>query len=380
MTTDSVYARLAEHLSRLGMGYPVREDLLDMLKEVFTPLEAEAALAIPNRPIPLEPVRVDEIAKGTELTREALVEVLEGLDQKGLLFSAVMENGEKGYALHQVGFGFPQTFHWKGEDTPQARKMASLTAKYFNRQVTREAFSPSETKPYRYIPVGKTVPAGVQAVYPFHMMEEVIRKARLIAVAHCPCRIAFRLAGKGCDHPTEVCVKFNNMARYVIDKGLAKEISREEALELVRKTEEAGLVHFVDNAEGDVQHNCNCCGCACWNVGSIRRRKIPRDVLMATYFIRTTDESLCTGCGECADICPVQAVKLEGDLPVIEEGWCIGCGVCATVCTSGAVQITIRPDKSGALPAPTFRELHEKIKEEKGLSLTEATGSTKKNV
>ena len=380
MTTDSVYARLAEHLSRLGMGYPVREDLLDMLKEVFTPLEAEAALAIPNRPIPLEPVRVDEIAKGTELTREALVEVLEGLDQKGLLFSAVMENGEKGYALHQVGFGFPQTFHWKGEDTPQARKMASLTAKYFNRQVTREAFSPSETKPYRYIPVGKTVPAGVQAVYPFHMMEEVIRKARLIAVAHCPCRIAFRLAGKGCDHPTEVCVKFNNMARYVIDKGLAKEISREEALELVRKTEEAGLVHFVDNAEGDVQHNCNCCGCACWNVGSIRRRKIPRDVLMATYFIRTTDESLCTGCGECADICPVQAVKLEGDLPVIEEGWCIGCGVCATVCASGAVQITIRPDKSGALPAPTFRELHEKIKEEKGLSLTEATGSTKKNV
>jgi ferredoxin len=366
MTTETVYADLAEHLSRLGMGYPVREDLVDILKEVFDPLEAKVALAIPNRPIPLQTVRVDEIALNSDLQREALVEVLEGLDQKGLLYSAITEDGEKGYALHQVGFGFPQTFHWKGEDTPQARKMAGLTAKYFNRQVTREAFSPSETKPYRYIPVGKTVPAGVQAVYPFHMMEEVIRKARLIAVAHCPCRIAFRLAGRGCDHPTEVCMKFNDMARYVLDKGLAKEISKEEAMEIVRKTEEAGLVHFVDNAEGEVQHNCNCCGCACWNVGSIRRRKIPRDVLMATYFLRTTDEGLCTGCGECADICPVQAVKLDGGLPVVDEAWCIGCGVCAKVCATGAVQIMIRPDKSGALPAPTFRELHEKIKEEKG--------------
>ena len=368
MPTDNVYAKLAEHLSRLGMGYPVREDLVDILKEVFSSLEAEVALAIPNTPIPLEPVSVDEILKGTNLDRGPLVEILEGLDQKGLVYSGRMSDGEKGYALHQVGFGFPQTFHWKGEDTPQARKMARLTAKYFNRQVTREAFSPSETKPYRYIPVGKTVPTGVQGVYPFHMMEHVIENAGVIAVAHCPCRMAYRLVGRGCEHPTEVCMKFNDMARYVIDRGLAKEISKDEALEIVRQTEQAGLVHFVDNAEGEIQHNCNCCGCACWNVGSIRRRKIPRDVLMATYFIRRTDEDLCTGCGECVDICPVQAVKLEGDLPVIDEEWCIGCGVCATVCPTGAVQIEVRPDKSGALSAPSFRKLHEKIRLEKSSS------------
>lgn len=366
MTTENIYSNLAEHLSRLGMGYPVREDLVDILKEIFSPLEAEVALAIPHRPIPLEPVGVDEIRKGTNLDKSTLVKVLEELDQKGFIFSGDMENGEKGYALHQVGFGFPQIFHWKGEDTPQARKMAMLTAKYFNRQVTREAFSPSETKPYRYIPVGKTVPTGVQAVYPFHMMEHVIENANVIAVAHCPCRMAYRLAGKGCEHPTEVCMKFNDMARYVIDKGLAKEISKEEALQIVSRTEEAGLVHFVDNAEGDVQHNCNCCGCACWNVGSIRRRKIPRDVLMATYFIRTTDEEQCTGCGECAEICPVQAVRLEEGLPVVEEDWCIGCGVCGTVCPTGAVQIEVRPDKSGALSSSTFRNLHERIRKEKG--------------
>jgi NAD-dependent dihydropyrimidine dehydrogenase PreA subunit len=365
MTTDDVYMKLAEHLSRLCMGYPVREDLVGILKETFSPLEVEVALAIPNGPIPLEPVSVDEIQKHTILERSFLVEVLEELDKKGLLYSAYIQSREKGYALHQVGFGFPQTFHWKGEDTPQARKMARLMAKYFNRQVTREAFAPSETKPYRYIPVGKTVPAGLQAVYPFHLLERVIENAGVIAVAHCPCRIAYRLAGKGCEHPTEVCIKFNDMARYVIDKGLAKEISKGEALDIVRQAEEAGLVHFVDNTEGEIQHNCNCCGCACWNVGSIRRRKIPRDVLMATYFIRTTDEDRCTGCGECVDVCPVQAVNLEGDLPVVDEAWCIGCGVCGNVCPTEAAQITVRPDRSGALPARTFRELHEKIRQEK---------------
>jgi NAD-dependent dihydropyrimidine dehydrogenase PreA subunit len=368
MAVDDLYEKLAEHLSYLVMGYPVREDLVNILREMFNPVEVEVALAVPNRPIPLEPISLDEIQKGIGLESRALEEVLESLARRGLLYSGETESGEKGYALHQVGFGFPQTFHWKGEDTPEARKMARLTAKYFNRQVTREAFSPSETKPYRYIPVGKTVPTELQAVYPFHMMRNVIEKAGVIALAHCPCRIAYRLAGKGCDHPTEVCMKFNDMARYVIDRRFAREISKQEALEIIKKTEEAGLVHFVDNAEGDIQHNCNCCGCACWNVGSIRRRKIPRDVLMATYFIRATDEDLCTACGECLEICPVQAVKLEGNVLVVDEDWCIGCGVCATVCPSGAVQIKARAGKTGELPAKHFKELHEKIREEKNQS------------
>ncbi|MBU2499225.1 MAG: 4Fe-4S binding protein, partial [Proteobacteria bacterium] len=131
--------------------------------------------------------------------------------------------------------------------------------------------------------------------------------------------------------------------------------------EILDRTEDAGLVHFVDNAEGDIQHNCNCCGCACWNVGNIRRRKVPRDVLMATYFIRKTDEDLCSGCGECLEICPVDAVKLEDDVAKVDQEWCIGCGVCDTVCPSGAIKIALRPDKTGELASARFKDLHEKI-------------------
>jgi hypothetical protein len=178
MRTENVYTKLAEHLSYLGMGYPFREELVAILKENFSPQEAEVALAIPTKPIPLQPVEVDEIQKGVDLPREELVGILESLSQRGLLFSARTDQGGKGYAIQQVGFGFPQTFFWKNEDTPHARKMAAMTAKYFNRTVTQEAFSGSATKPYRYIPVGRTIPTTKQAIFPFEMMESVIGKAR----------------------------------------------------------------------------------------------------------------------------------------------------------------------------------------------------------
>jgi len=367
MRQKDVYQRLAEHLSNLGMGYPFREDLVAILKENFSEQEAEVALAIPTRPVPLQPVEVDEIQKGIALPGEKLLDILEDLSRRGLLYSATTDKGEKGFALQQVGFGFPQTFFWKNEDTPHARKMAAMTAKYFSRTVTQEAFSGPATKPYRYIPVGRTIPTSKQAIFPHEMMERVIEKAEVIAVAHCACRVAYRLAGRGCEHPTEVCMKFNDMARYVIDKEFAREISKQEALELITKSEEAGLVHFVDNAEGEIMHNCNCCGCACWNVGSMRRRKIPRDALMATYFMRDTDKDACTGCGACVEICPVQALQMEEDLPVVDEAWCIGCGVCATVCPADAVVIKVREDKKGTAPASNFTELHQRIRQEKGL-------------
>ena len=367
MNAEAVYEKLGKHLSGLSMKYPFREDLIEILKENFSPLEAEVAAGLPNNLAPLETVGVDEILDRAKLPREQVEAALESLAMKGLLFYGETKDGKKAYALHQVGYGFPQTFFWKGEDTPHARKMAELTVKYFNRQVTQESYASSETKPYRYIPVGLSLEAGKQAVYTNHMMEKVIEDARRIAVAHCPCRVISAMRGRECEHPTEVCLKFNDLARYVIDKGIAREVTKQEALEIIKKSEEAGLVHFVDNAEGDIRHNCNCCGCVCWNVGNIRRRKIPRDVIMATYFIRETDEDECAGCGQCMEICPVDAVKMEDDMPQVDTEWCIGCGVCATVCPTGAITMVLRPDRTAELPAATFQELHEKILREKGL-------------
>lgn len=121
---------------------------------------------------------------------------------------------------------------------------------------------------------------------------------------------------------------------------------------------------MVDNAQGQIKHTCNCCGHYCWNVGIIRRRKIPRDQLMAVYFIRETELDECIGCGNCAEICPVDAVKMIDDRPQVDPNWCIGCGVCAVSCPAEIISIKRRLNDQ----APdSFADLHQRIKTEKGL-------------
>ena len=57
-----------------------------------------------------------------------------------------------GYALQQFGYGFPQTFFWRGVDTPHAKKMADLIAKYSRKEQLHEIYGKTKTKAFRYLP------------------------------------------------------------------------------------------------------------------------------------------------------------------------------------------------------------------------------------
>src|SRR4030065_2524338 len=246
---EEVYKKLAKHLSSLGMGYPEKEELLEILRENFTPLEAEVALAIPTRVIPFEPAPVSEIIPPQDISREELESILSNLAQRVLLFSKKLKDGSTGYALQQFGYGFPQTFFWKGVNTPNAKKMAELIAKYSGKDQLKEAYGNTKTKAFRYLPAIPSFEPDSHAVFPFEMMEEVIKKVKVIALVHCPCRATAHLIGKkGCDHSLENCIKCDELAEYLIEKGIGREITKVEALEVIKKSEEAGLVQMVDNA------------------------------------------------------------------------------------------------------------------------------------
>jgi formate hydrogenlyase subunit 6/NADH:ubiquinone oxidoreductase subunit I len=367
MADKDIYKKLAGHFRFMGMPIPTSEEFTETLRLNLTPVEAEVLLALPNRVAPQDYVAIDDLPQVPGMSKQEMTEILDRVSEKAIVFTGKTEKGEKGYSLFQFGFGYSQAFFWKGEDTPHTRKMAELRNKHGkNPDVLRENIANFEgTKPFRYIPVGKSVPFDKQAVFPQHMMEEVVKNSSAFALAHCPCRVIYNITGDGCDHPLEVCLKFNEAAEFLIEKGFAKQITAEEALDVIRLSEEEGLVHFVDNAGENIQHNCNCCGCACWNVGPIRQRQVPRDLIMATYFIRSTDEEECIGCGACMDICPVDAVKMEEDLPQVDMDWCIGCGVCTVKCPSDAITMEPRDDRTGELPAENFKGLHEIILKER---------------
>jgi len=52
------------------------------------------------------------------------------------------------------------------------------------------------------------------------------------------------------------------------------------------------------------------------------------------------DTSVCTGCGDCVDECPLELLSLvDGKVFQAEPDECIECGRCASVCESGALEV-----------------------------------------
>lgn len=362
---EDVYLRLANHLKDLTMGYPYNEALIDLLKEMFNATEAQVTLAIPNNLQPLEVVDVDTIAARSDLPRATVAEVLESLAGRNRLYTATTTTGAKGYSLLQVGYGIPQTFFWGGQQDDQTKRMARLILNYFTVPTTRKIYGGVPTKTYKYSPANLAVDVPMQGVLPQEQMGPIVDATTKIGLAHCPCRMSAKLLGRtDCRHSIEVCLKYDEMAEFVISKGLAREVSKDEALQILMDCEKEGLVHMLDNTQGQVKHTCNCCGDYCWNVGIIRRRKVPRDVLMDVYFTRVTEIDECIGCGACAEICPVDAVSMIDEKAEVDLDWCIGCGVCAVSCPADAISITRRSEK---MAPESFTDLHHRIKIERGL-------------
>ncbi|RJO64419.1 MAG: (4Fe-4S)-binding protein [Myxococcales bacterium] len=50
------------------------------------------------------------------------------------------------------------------------------------------------------------------------------------------------------------------------------------------------------------------------------------------------DESRCTGCGVCRDVCAFKAIAVIGDKPLLFPELCAGCGACARFCPEGAIR------------------------------------------
>ena len=82
---QDIYLRLARHLENLVMGYPFNEALTDLLEEMFNPIEAEVALAIPNNLQPLEAIDRQSIIERCDLPESMVVEALESLSGRNMI-------------------------------------------------------------------------------------------------------------------------------------------------------------------------------------------------------------------------------------------------------------------------------------------------------
>jgi ferredoxin len=57
--------------------------------------------------------------------------------------------------------------------------------------------------------------------------------------------------------------------------------------------------------------------------------------------VAVVDSGKCAGCGICEDVCPANAIKVNGQAIVNAEA-CTGCAVCVMECPNGAIILTQR--------------------------------------
>ncbi len=174
------------------------------------------------------------------------------------------------------------------------------------------------------------------AGYTYVLLEEaeaIVAAQEHVFLWPCDCR---SLVG-ACRRPVHVCLRFEN------DRGLGWEISRERAVEILRRADRAGLMHTADLHEepGASSSICNCCTDCCYPHLAAERLRA-QDVWPIRRHVARIRMELCTACGRCARRCPFGAIVCGSDgRPALDVAHCRGCGLCATGC--GAEAIDLRP-------------------------------------
>ena len=342
--TEKNYAILAKKLdatfqglSKIGTQGNVSETWMEYLRELISPEDVKYLIKLPVFPSMLT---AKKFARKIEKSEEEATEILERL----FMTDAVMRIGSKRkhYGIHLpfLIFDVPPLSY---EEMPKekAQKLAELSYKYLVEEEWYRNFEGSpETPLSRIIPVQQSIQRD-QEILPYEEVEEIVKTATVVSLQECACRKRLEFLGKRkCDHPLDSCIGVNQGAKYLIDRGHAREISKEEALKLLKDFNRRGLVHTTENfREGSHTLLCNCCDCCCSLIGGITRWANPRAVAKANFISVVTDLESCTQCGTCEEKCPFHAVTVSDKGSEIDSKKCMGCGICVVNCPSNVLTL-----------------------------------------
>ena len=334
MDQTNLYEELAKHLDQGIMGSPKSPALMGIIKILFPTEEAEIAVRLP-----MQNKTLSELKDLFPERADSLEEMLNRMVKRGTVFTSQRPGQERKYRLLPSVVGWAETPFWAGKGTEDSLKLAPLWLKYraeaFGKELGRGGMPVM-----RVLPVSRTLRDSSE-VLPFDAIEPKVQEMSFCAVAHCPCRQMTRGVGEGCQHTLENCLHFGSMGRYMVEQGMAREITTEETLKILKKANEEGLVHAVDNIQGHMGTICNCCGCCCVFLDT--KKKMGIHTISPSNYVARVDGEECAGCGTCEERCPMGAIAVRDEgVAEVNEALCIGCGVCTPTCDTEAVDLTQR--------------------------------------
>jgi len=362
------YRDLVKRLERGTMALPEPEDARaeqarrEILEILFAPEEAALAARLPVRPISL-----DRLAERLAVPAKELEARLEPMCERGVALDLVNpRSGKRSYMLAPPVVGFFEYSLMRAKDSIPKKRMAEALHAYTHGDpaFAREAFGKETVVGRTLVHETELADDPLPDVLAWERASEVVGGARKWSVSLCFCRHKAEHLGERCDAPMENCLSLNGGAEFIARRGFGREIGRTEALEILARARESGLVQVADNVKSRPTFVCNCCGCCCEQLQAVSRWGLP--AVNPSGFIPRNDPARCAGCSRCARACPVGAIAMEpvlrsasrrnGLAPRIDDERCVGCGVCAGACHKEALAMT-RGGHPRPVPANTVERV-----------------------
>jgi len=364
---DEKYRSAAAVVCRQGMfPFPVNDTTLAIMKHVIEDEEDELELICAFSQKASQ--TLEELTLTSGFSPEKADKLATSLARKGLVFNQPNSAGAMVYRLlplMTVGlmeYKFMTELRGDDKERELARLFQTLLHEVRDQvQANYDTIVPvlqsappvdrtvpsrvtDEGKTIRIIPLDKRVEVPDEFVLPSQSVDEIIDKFDEIAVGHCFCRQRQNVLGNPCatDAPVLNCFTFGKSARHTVAQGFSRMVTKEEARQIMREAEEAGLVHKAFHPGSNVSRPetsiCNCCKDCCDTLNLWRDGAFP--LINSTYYLSVIDPDLCSGCGVCVERCPTDAIRLNDEgTAERDENSCFGCGVCARFCPEGAISL-----------------------------------------
>jgi NAD-dependent dihydropyrimidine dehydrogenase PreA subunit len=365
MASD-VYEQLADALNKLPNGFPRTDSGVEIriLRLIFSPEEASLACQLGEESQPL-----DAIAKRVGLATEEAEAKLSNMAEKGMVFPWE-KDGKRAFSLAPFIVGILENTLERNLTTSRrlspmdhldTHQFIHLVEEYLANGGAVGIMKPQPAL-HRVLPAQKAVKS--EWILPYDDVLEILRSAKSFALRECICRVQQDHIGhRKCDFPLRTCLFFSSLEaqpyEYDVMKArktmISDNIYKQEALEVLDKAEEIGLVHCVSNVMSGVGYVCNCCGCCCEILRGITQFGIEHSVAQANYFSEI-DPDKCNECGICIERCQVHAISYEGGVIVVDRNKCLGCGLCVTGCPINAARLEPKPKAEMVHPPADFAE------------------------
>jgi len=347
----SLYRDLLKRIDELSFGFPksyVGADLV-LIKKIFSKEDAKDFLLMGKGYQTAE-----QYASKNGLTAEEATKKLDRMAFRGLILRRHREGGDQ-YGQHPFVMGF---LEWQGNRAGQGKTWLYATGIYM--VSSKFGSRMSQTMPfYRTLPHHKEFVEG-SIVKPYDDIDAMLDKHRRFAVGVCMCRLMDKMKPNNpCTHPLETCIETDDYADFYIETGIGREITKEEAREILRQGEKDGrIIQATNSQEGE--NFCSCCACGCGMLFLKKQYPGPSAALWSNHFSEI-DYDKCISCGKCVSRCTFGYIHKDEQTKkvTINQQDCLGCGLCVSTCPTKAIKLRQKSEDKLYTPPPTYDDAME---------------------